>query len=284
MKSIQNLFKTFKRHKRTQYLTVCMIFAISFISVLCMGMTHRYDTHKEITKVYQHTPISSNEMILTKRVYNPDEHLYRLDFYIQSDGGMNTDNRFLSDKLSVNNVSPEDPTKHLPTTLIRVTPQYYVMYVKDVPTKDMRTELNYTPSFTNESTTSSTEETIKLYSSDKDTTLDSHLKVIKEKPQLQCSLIDYQCYALDQTIKDCKKSIKKHKETIQSLDKEIQSVEKNMAYEIGEEKASSTERLSNLKSKIDEENQTITDKTEKIKESKKQKVLLDEQKKTLIEK
>lgn len=284
MKSIQNIFKTFKRHRRTQYLSICLTFFILFTGTLLMGMTHRYDTHKEITKVYQHTPLSSNEMILTKRVYNPDKHLYRLDFYIQSDGGMNTDNRFLSDKLSVNNVSPEDPAKHLPTTLIRVTPQYYVMYVKDVPTQEMRTELNYTPSFTNESTTSSTEESVKLYSSKQDTTLDSHLNIVKDKPQLQCSLIDYQCHALDQTIERCQKSIKKHEATIQSLEKEIQVVEKEMTYEIGEEKASSTERLTNLKSKIDEENQTIEEKKEKIKESRKQKVLLDEQKKTLIEK
>lgn len=272
-----------KRHKRLQYLITCFSFGLAFIIVLTLGLTHRYDTNQKITKLYQKIDLSSNEMILTKRIYNPENHLYRLDFYIQSEGGENTDNRFLADKLTVNNVSPKDPTKKLPTTLIRVTPQYYVMYVKDVPTEMMRTQLNYTPSFTDSNNEEMTED-VKFYSSSEDTSIQKHLRENKNKNELEADSLDYQVYVLNQQKEKANKQINDKKETVTSLEKEIKSINKELEFEIGEEKEDSLERLENMKNNISDAKAVIKNEEQKLKEVNQQIELLHQQKQMLLKK
>ena len=283
IQKFKSIIQYLKRHRRVQYLIICSIFGLSFTGVLFAGITHRYDTNQKITKLYHKTSIASNEMILVNRQYNSKTKLYRLDFYMQSDDGSNNNNRFVSDKVSVNNVSPEDPTKKLSTTLIRVTPQFYVMYVKNVPTEMMRTEINYKPAF-NDDSDSKQEETVRIYSSNEDTKQNKSLIIDNNKNKLQTSLIDYQMLNIEKENKKLNKGIKNSKESIKDIDKELQDINKNLVFEIGEEKEASLERIDSMKQQKENEESKIQEKQEKLKENADQKALMEEQKSLLLDK
>lgn len=266
-------------HKR-QYVIICGLFLIAFVGTLGTGITHRYDKHHDIMLIGKENEVSGNSICLTKRVYNPDKHLYRLDFYVSSGSDGDANNQYSADKFSVKNVSPNDPTELLPTKLIRVTPQYYVMYVEDVPNENMRTDINYKASFADGSNVGlGEEETLKVYSSeDKGTKKDTQLTLNTQSNVLKGSAIDYDMTLVKAKATKVKDDMKKTEKSSQDTEKEVKSIQENLDFKVGEEKQQDLERLDNLKNQLQTLQDTMKEDESQLKEYDKQLLLLKEQK------
>ena len=274
------LKKWWKSNHKRQYIIICSAFLTAFVVTLGMGVTHRYDKHHSIMPVGKGTELSGNKLFLTQRLYNPNQHLYRLDFYVTSDSDGDTTNQYSADQFSVQNVSPNDPAKDLPTKLIRVTPQYYVMYVQHVPNENMRTEIKYKASFADGGASDSSEtDTLKVYSSEeKGTKQDSTLTLNTKGNQLKGSAIDYNMSLIRAKKEKVKKDIKKAQSSLEATQKEIQSIQSNLEFRVGEEKQEDLERLDNLKNQQNNTQDTIQKDQDQLKEYDKQLLLLKEQK------
>lgn len=274
------LKKWWKANHKRQYVIICSLFLFAFVGTLGMGMTHRYDKHHNIMPIGKGNELSGNKVYLTKRLYNPDNHLYRLDFYVASDSEGDTNNQYSADKFSVKNISPNDPTQLLPTKLIRVTPQYYVMYVKDVPNENMRTDIDYKASFADGSSTGSgEEETLKVYSSEeKGTKEDRQLTLNAQSNTLKGSAIDYDMTLVKAKEAKVKKDMTKTEKASQATEKEIKAIQSELDYKVGEEKQQDLERLDNLKSQLQTLQETMKQDESQLREYDKQLLLLKEQK------
>lgn len=272
--------KWWKNNAKRRYVIICSFFLLAFVGTLGMGITHRYDKHHDIMPIGKGNELSGNSIYLTKRVYNPDKHLYRLDFYVTSDSEGDTNNQYSADKLSVKNIAPNDPAKLLPTKLIRVTPQYYVMYVEDVPNENMRTDITYKASFADGSSTGSGEEgTLKVYSSEeKGTKKDDQLTLNTQENVLKGSAIDYDMTLVKAKETRVKNEMKKVEESSKDTEKEIKVIQSELDYKVGEEKQQALERLDNLNSQLQTLQETLKEDESKLKEYDKQILLLKEQK------
>lgn len=266
-------------HKR-QYMIICSVFITAFVVTLGMGMTHRYDKPKHIMPIGKGNELSGNKVFLTKRIYNPEKHLYRLDFYVTSDSEGDTTNQYSADHFSVKNVSPKDPSASLPTKLIRVTPQYYVMYVQDVPSEEMRTDVKYKASFADGTESGSgEEETLKVYSSkEKGTKVETTLTLNTNEKALKGSAIDYDMTLIKAKQAKIEKDIKKAQSSSTATEKEVKSIQSNLEFKVGEEKQQDLERLNNLKNQQQTIQDTIQKDKTQLEEYDKQLLLLKEQK------
>lgn len=270
LKNKINQFQHFiKNHRLVFYLIVIMSFIISFGGTFAYGVSHRINNNTVATPLNKEEALSSNTNFkIVKQLYNPVNHLYRVDLYLNNTNGIDVDNQLSSVAIIESDVNYKAKING-----IKVTPNYFVFYIKGLPNdyNAMKNTLRYT--YREAGMTQKGEGT--FITTNKTLTTDKGLKIEKNKAVLMGDSINYDIKNVKEDIEHQHQLIDKNKDTIKENKVAIDELNDAMQYQLGEELTTSKDKLDQLKS----DNQTLLTENKEARDA----IDLDHQKVALLQ-
>ena len=116
-------------NKSILYFSTTAFFILAMLSVLIHGFMIINNIGFEIVEIGIPQPLATNEITITNLAFNPKTKLHRMDIFLSS-----TDERldFFNHTIEVVAIAQTDVRSILTVHVVRVTNQFYVLYVTDL--------------------------------------------------------------------------------------------------------------------------------------------------------
>lgn len=228
--------KVYLRNNKTLlYLMPTTFFIVAMVGTFVHGIIVNNSIGFEIVEINEPQPFGIYEVTVTAISFNPDEAIHRMDVFFDT----TTHNVDLFEfNLKVNAVALIDPSQLLDIEIVRVTSQFFVIYIRDLPVSfgAIRKDITY---FADENHSL----TISIRTEEAQSVIDYNLEIEIDRLQLMS-------YALVNDIRILEIQVAEYEYQISELEEEkatnlnhIQQLESDMIFQISDQLAASQSRV-----------------------------------------
>ena len=225
----------FRNNKTFLYLTPTLFFIVAIAGVFTHGLIVNNRVGFEVTQIYEPQSFGAYEVTVTNISFNPEEEIHRMDIFLDSTA-LNAD--LFSYQLEVSAVAIADPSLSLDVEVVRVTSQFFIIYVRDLPDGfvAIRTDLTYSSGDIWSATTSiRTEETAAM--------IDENLEIETDRLALMAYSLTNDIRVLNLKIAELEHEIHELEEEIATNLSHIQQLESDMSFQVGDQLRTSQSRI-----------------------------------------
>jgi len=225
----------FRNNKTLLYLMPTAFFIASMVTVFTHGVIVNNRIGFEVIQIYETQQFGAYEVTVTNISFNPDEGIHRMDVFFDSNS-QNAD--LFSYQLEVNAVAIADPSEPLDIEIVRVTSQFFVIYVRDLPDgfTAIRKDMTYF-SGDNRSTITS------IRTEESQATINESLEIKTDRLVLMAYSLVNDIRVLDIRIAELEAEILELEEEIATNLNHIDQLESDMTFQVGEQLATSQSRV-----------------------------------------
>ena len=225
----------FRNNKTLLYLMPTAFFIVSMVVVFTHGVIVNNRIGFEVVQIYETQQFGAYEVTVTNISFNPDEGIHRMDVFFDSNS-QNAD--LFSYQLEVNAVAIADPSEALDIEIVRVTSQFFVIYVRDLPNgfAAIRTDIAYFTSEQSRATTS-------IRTEESQVTIDGNLEIETDRLALMAYSLVNDIRVLDIRVAEMEAEILELEEEIGTNLNHVEQLESDMAFQVGDQLATSQSRV-----------------------------------------
>jgi len=247
----ENIKVYLRNNKILLYLAPTAFFIVSMVAVFTHGVIINNSIGFEVIQIYEPQPFGRYELTVTTMRFNPEESIHRMDIFFNTTSP-NVD--LFSYELDINAVALADPSQPLDIEIVRVTSQFFVIYIRDLPTSfgAIRKDILY---FADENQSA----IITIRTEESQSVIDEHLEIETDRLILMPYALANDIRVLDIEMVEIENEILELEEEIATNLNHIEQLENDMAFQVGEQLATSQSRIqlllnrnSNLESDIEE--------------------------------
>jgi len=228
--------KVYLRNNKTLlYLAPTAFFIISMLAVFTHGIIINNSIGFDVIQIYEPQPFGRYELTVTTMRFNPEESIHRMDVFFDTTSH-NVD--LFNYQLDINAVALRDPSQPLNLEIVRVTSQFFVIYIRDLPADfgAIRKDIFY---FASENQSA----TITIRTEEDQSVIDNELQIETDRMTLMPYALTNDIRILELEIADFENEIHELEEEIVTNLSHIEQLESDMAFQVGEQLATSRSRI-----------------------------------------
>jgi len=255
LESLQKKGASIKLHlrnnKKLLYLAPTAFFIVSMVVVFAHGVMMNNRIGFEVIQIYEPQSFDRYEVTVTSMRFNPEESVHRMDVFFDT---ASPHVPLFSYQLDISAVALRDPSQPLDVEVVRVTSQFFVIYVRDLPTNfgAIRKDIVY---FENENQAAS----ITIRTDESQSVIDHQLEIETDRLVLMSDALTNDIRILELEIATIENDILELEAEIVTNLSNIDQLESDMVFQVGEPLATNQSRIqsflnhnSNLESDIEE--------------------------------
>lgn len=225
-------------------------FIVAMVVVFTHGIIVNNNIDFEVVLVNKPQPFETYEVTVTALSFNPEESVHRMDVFFETNAHVDLFNYQLEAKA----VALVDPSQPLDVEIVRVTSQFYVIYISNLPAdfEAIRTDMIY---FADENKSATTT----VRTQDIQSNVDYELSIKKDRMALMSDALANDIRILESQKIDLEVEIAILEEQITTNLSHIEQLENDIEFQVGEQLAISQSRIgtflnqnANLESDIEE--------------------------------
>jgi len=224
-----------RNNKSLLYLTPTAFFIILMFLVFTHGVIVNNNIGFEVLQINKVQPFGSYNVTVTGISFNPDTGLHRMDLFFDTTAH-HVD--LFNYQLEANAVALIDPSQSLDVEVVRVTSQFFIIYIKDLPLNfgAIRKDISYFTE-TNRSTSMS------IRTEQSQSFIDEELFFETERVVLMSYALYNDIRIINMNIAEIEVEIINLEEEIATNLSHIQQLEYDMVFQVGDILASSHTRI-----------------------------------------
>lgn len=239
-----------RKNKTLLYLMPTTFFIVAMVVVFTHGIIVNNNIDFEVVLVNKPQPFETYEVTVTALSFNPEESVHRMDVFFETNAHVDLFNYQLEAKA----VALVDPSQPLDVEIVRVTSQFYVIYISNLPAdfEAIRTDMIY---FADENKSATTT----VRTQDIQSNVDYELSIKKDRMALMSDALANDIRILESQKIDLEVEIAILEEQITTNLSHIEQLENDIEFQVGEQLAISQSRIgtflnqnANLESDIEE--------------------------------
>ncbi|XZN20866.1 coiled-coil domain-containing protein (plasmid) [Clostridium perfringens] len=252
---VDDLKYKFQKNGAITYYLISGVIVIILIFFLSSNVLFNREANLISSDLNKPFLVDSINVDVTNREYNPENHLIQFNLKIDN-LDINTDSN-----LSVELREKNNPNEIIPTKLVKVSDQDYIIYATLPEKKWSAVSLT----FINKNNKTNEIKKVKFYSDSRDISIDNNLKE-QNKEGLTIELVNEEIEKVKKEIKDNDIKIENKNKEIDNANSKITSLEKDKEYKTETEIATTDSTITSLKGQVDSLNKDV----EKIKKDNKE--------------
>ncbi|RBP59332.1 hypothetical protein DES36_11957 [Alkalibaculum bacchi] len=243
--------KKFRISLGQKYLLIMGIFIFGFLTIfISPAFTGKSYSYEEVLLNEYQTLSNNIQIALTKKEYNPEKEIMRLDFSMKE----------ISSNSSLSNITYEISSSYIesrePLSIesVRVNDNYIIAIIKNVPEDFSILSVTIVPKYIHpdiEKNDDLKDRSIKMYVNESDKIINTDIK-IEDKEYYEKEYILFQQESIKKQIKANKEKIQTQKLAISELKKSISNIEDDLVYQTEEELVESTTQINTHVSNINQ--------------------------------
>ena len=255
LKSLQekwnNINVYLRNNKTLLYLTPTAFFVVAMLCVFAHGIIVNNNAGFEVIQINEPQPFATYEVTVTAISFNPDEAIHRMDVFLDTTAHSAD---LFNYQLDVSAVALIDPSHSLDVEIVRVTSQFFVIYIRDLPVGfgAIRKDITYfTGDYRSASLSIRTEESQSL--------IDYGLEIEMDSLELMSYTLANDIRILELQVAEFEYEIEELEYQIATNFSHIEQLESDLTFQVGEQLATSQSRIqvllnqnSNLQNDIEE--------------------------------
>lgn len=266
---IQKGMTTLRRRRAYSYYLTLGIFGLLFTGVLISGFSTSQKYNYVAIKEGKSQPMGQANLTVVKRLYDPKQKLYRVDYWVDSE---NESVDLTNLKIETKAVAKKDLSEFLKTEVVQVDTNYYVTYVKDVPNDfgalKQFIDSGYVTLLKNQTDDLEGIE-LKVYSNQNSKDETEALTLSTNKEDYVSDKVAYQVKLLTQSIDKFTKEIKDNQEAIHQIKLSNKKIEEGLDTKLEDDLERDQNKIQSNKSEIEaykEQSEKLQDQIKLLKE------------------
>lgn len=246
-----------RNNKTLLYLMPTTFFIVAMVVVFTHGLIVNNNIDFEVVQVNHPQPFETYDVTVTALSFNPEDSVHRMDLFFETNAYVDLFNY----QLEANAVALVDPSQPLEVEIVRVTSQFYVIYISDLPVdfEAIRTDMMY---FVDEDKRATTT----IRTQDIQSNVDYELSIEKDRMALMSDALANDIRILEVQITEFEVEIALLEEQITTNLSHIEQLENDIEFQVGEQLTTSQTRIgtflnqnANLENEIKELENEIED-------------------------
>lgn len=229
------------RNRNFKYKIASLIMAIGLVFFLSSNALFDNSKSKFNTPINKVLILNDDNIALTKREYNPNSGLLRLDLNIKNDSPNSLDGG--DNNLKFDLIEKSNTTESLPIKVISTTENKYVIYANLKEWSAVALKIS-------EKDNTGSEQYIKIYSDKKETPVNEYMQ---EENQLQLNIesVDYEINSINDEINQIDNNINSKNNEINTLENNINKLNEDKKYQTDNEKIKTDSDITSAKQNIE---------------------------------